>query len=441
MKRRTFTKHALSAIGALSVGQWVAGADLMGAVPPDLRVDGERLNATLRDLARFGRTPEGGISRVAFSAADREARTYVAGLLEDAGFSVDVDVAANLIARRAGSPDLQPIMFGSHLDSVPDGGNYDGQVGSMGAVEVARTLADGGHITRHPLEVVFFTNEEGGKTGSRAMAGEVADRELALQTASGLTIGEGLAANGGDPARLADARRERGSLAAFLELHVEQGGVLDRLGIPIGVVEGIVGIRRWNVTVHGFANHAGTTPMADRRDAMVTAARFIDAVNRVALEMEGRQVATVGRIQAEPGAPNVIPGRVIASLEIRDLEMDKIDRVFAAIEAEGRRIAGETATEISFEPFYLSRAAPTDGRLRDMVETAAGGLALETLRMPSGAGHDAQSIAQIAPVGMIFIPSVDGISHSPREESRPAQITAGADVLLRTLLVLDETWD
>ena len=423
------------------MGRWRPGADLLGAVPPDLRVDGERLNATLRHLARFGRTPEGGISRVAFSEADREARTYAMGLLEKAGYSVHVDVAANVVARRAGSADLKPIMFGSHLDSVPDGGNYDGQVGSMGAMEVARTLADAGRLTRHPLEVVFFANEEGGKTGSRAMAGEVDDRELALQTASGLTIGEGLAANGGAPARLSEARREAGSLAAFLELHVEQGGILDRSGIPIGVVEGIVGIRRWSVTVNGFANHAGTTPMADRRDAMVAAARFVDAVNRVALETEGRQVATVGRIQAEPGAPNVIPGRVTASLEIRDLEMDKIERVFAAIRAEGERIAAETDTEIAFEPFYLSRAAPTDERLRDRVQTAASRLELESLRMPSGAGHDAQSIAQIAPVGMIFIPSVDGISHSPRERSRPAEITAGADVLLRTLLALDETWD
>jgi N-carbamoyl-L-amino-acid hydrolase len=379
----------------------------------DLRVDGARLNQTLESLKAFGRTPEGGISRVAFSQADRDARVYVTGLLEEAGFSVEIDTAANLLAQRAGEEDLVPIMIGSHLDSVPGGGNYDGQVGTMGAVEVARTLVDADHRTRHPLEVVVFTNEEGGKTGSRAMAGEVEAFELDLETASGLTIGEGLRANGGDPDRLDEARRPERSIAAFLELHIEQGGVLDRDGIPIGVVEGIVGIRRWAITVEGFANHAGTTPMPDRRDALVAAARLVDRVNRVALEMEGRHVATVGRIAAEPGAPNVVPGRVTASLEIRDLSMEKI----------------------------LSKAAPTDPRLRDLVEVVAADLGLQSLRMPSGAGHDAQSIALLAPVGMIFVPSVDGISHSPRELSRPADIESGANVLLSTLLRIDREWD
>ncbi len=463
MKRRTFARSLGVLLGALGLG---SSGPVVGAaqgrrargrtgVPAkpgtprrqprtDLaqhaRVDGTRLTRTLDRLESFGRTPEGGISRVAFSQADRDARTYVTGLLEDAGFSVEIDTAANLLARRPGEEDLPPIMMGSHLDSVPGGGNYDGQVGTMGAVEVARTLADADHRTRHPLEVVVFTNEEGGKTGSRAMAGEVEGFELDLETASGLTIGEGLRANGGDPDRLDEARRSEGSIAAFLELHIEQGAVLHRDGIPIGVVEGIVGIRRWAITVEGFTNHAGTTPMPDRRDALVAAARLVDRVNRVALEMEGRQVATVGRIAAEPGAPNVVPGRVTASLEIRDLSMEKIDRVYAAIAAEAGRIGEESGTEITFEPFYLSRAAPTDPRLRDMVEEEAADLGLESLRMPSGAGHDAQSIALLAPVGMIFVPSVEGISHSPREFSQPADIEAGANVLLRTLLRVDREW-
>ncbi len=463
MKRRTFARTMGTLLGAVGLGSAldpvIAAAEGQRAtrrVPArpgkrgrgptrrraqDLRVDGARLNQTLESLKAFGRTPEGGISRVAFSQADRDARVYVTGLLEEAGFSVEIDTAANLLAQRAGKEDLVPIMIGSHLDSVPGGGNYDGQVGTMGAVEVARTLVDADHRTRHPLEVVVFTNEEGGKTGSRAMAGEVEAFELDLETASGLTIGEGLRANGGDPDRLDEARRPERSIAAFLELHIEQGGVLDRDGIPIGVVEGIVGIRRWAITVEGFANHAGTTPMPDRRDALVAAARLVDRVNRVALEMEGRHVATVGRIAAEPGAPNVVPGRVTASLEIRDLSMEKIDRVFEAIVQQADRIAAESGTEIAFEPFYLSKAAPTDPRLRDLVEVVAADLGLQSLRMPSGAGHDAQSIALLAPVGMIFVPSVDGISHSPRELSRPADIESGANVLLSTLLRIDREWD
>ncbi len=462
MERRIFAGRALRALGA--AGLWpivgprlLSATDLtgrsraalargsaasvgdLGAVQ-EIRIDGDRLNGTLASLSRFGRNSEGGIDRVAFSDADREARAFVRELLEGAGFHTEVDQAANLVGRKAGTEELRPIMFGSHVDSVPGGGNYDGQVGSMAAVEVARTLADADLRTRHPLEVAVFTNEEGGKTGSRAMAGEVEPFELDLETASGLTIGEGLRANGGDPDRLEDARRRPGSLTAFLELHVEQGGVLHRRGVPIGVVEGIVGIRRWNVTVEGFTNHAGTTPMRDRRDALVAAARVVEAANRVALDMEGTQVATVGRIAAEPGAPNVVPGRVVASLEIRDLSMEKIDRVFEAIRREAGRIATATGTEITFDPFYLSRAAPTDERIRDIVESRAVDLGLEVLRMPSGAGHDAQSIALLAPIGMIFVPSVDGISHSPRERSLPADIERGTDVLLHTLLTIDREW-
>jgi N-carbamoyl-L-amino-acid hydrolase len=203
------------------------------------------------------------------------------------------------------------------------------------------------------------------------------------------------------------------------------------------VVEGIVGIKRWNVTIDGFANHAGTTPMDQRRDAMLGAGRFIDAVHRTARRIPGRQVATVGRLQALPGAPNVIPGRVVLSLEIRDLAMEKIDTVYEAIRDEGRAIGEETGTTFAFDQFYVSRAAPTDERLRRLVAAAAADLGLTFMRMPSGAGHDAQSIALLAPVGMIFVPSRNGISHSPGEYSDPDDIVAGIDVLLHTLLAVD----
>jgi N-carbamoyl-L-amino-acid hydrolase len=390
-------------------------------------------------LARFGANDAGGIDRVAFSDGDLEARGWVADLMTEAGLDVSVDFAGNLLGHRQGTrADLPPLSLGSHIDSVPGGGNFDGQVGSMGALEAVWTLADAGHTTTHPIEFVIFPNEEGGKTGSRALAGKVEPRELDIVTASGFTIGEGIRRIGGDPDRLAEVRREPGSLSAFLELHVEQGAVLDTDGIDVGVVEGIVGIMRWNVVVEGMTNHAGTTPMDRRADAMVGAARFVDTVHTTVREIPGTQVATVGRLVAEPGAPNVIPGRVTLSLEIRDLSMDKIESVFETLSGLAEGIGRETGTRFAFDRFYVSEAAPTDSRIRDAVERVAQGLGLSTLRMPSGAGHDAQSMAHLGPVGMIFVPSIGGISHAPEELTPLEAVASGADVLLGTLLALDE---
>jgi N-carbamoyl-L-amino-acid hydrolase len=245
---------------------------------------------------------------------------YVTSLMRAAGLEVRVDAAGNIIGRRAGTdPALPVIMTGSHIDSVPQGGNYDGDVGVLGAIEVAELLREHGIATRHPFEFVVFTDEEGGVVGSQAMAGRVGPGTLDVVSHSGLTIRDGIRAVGGDPSRLAEARRAPGTIAAFVELHIEQGAILDEAGIDIGVVEGIVGIRWWDVTVEGIANHAGTTPMNRRRDALLAASELALAVNRIASTMPGTQVATVRRIRAEPGAPNVIPGRVEMSLEIRDL--------------------------------------------------------------------------------------------------------------------------
>jgi N-carbamoyl-L-amino-acid hydrolase len=403
-----------------------------------LAVDGARLDRRLKELASFGRTPEGGISRVAFSEADRAARELAMSWMREAGLAVRLDTAANVIGRREGrDPSLPPLLFGSHLDSVPDGGNYDGQVGSVGAIEAAQCLHERGIDTLHPLEVVVFTNEENGKTGSRAMAGELQEKELSLPSHLETTIAEGISFLGGDPERIDHARRKPGEVFAFLELHVEQGAVLDRRGIDVGVVEGIVGIERWNVRVDGFANHAGTTPMDERRDALLTAARIVQAVNRTALETKGKQVATVGKIAASPGAANVIPGRVDLTLEIRDLDMGKISEIRNAIEIEARRMAAANETQVSFERYYESRGAPADERIREAIRRSAESLGLSTLSLPSGAGHDAQSLALIAPMGMVFVPSVDGVSHSPNELTRPEDVEAGANVLLESILAAD----
>ena len=436
MDRRHFNGLAATGLMGLNLRPQ-AWFDLLS--DQNLEVDGPRLNQRMRRLESFGANAAGGIDRVAFSDANIEALDWMAGLLVESGFSPSIDFAGNLIARKPGSsPELPSIMLGSHIDSVPGGGNYDGQVGSMGALEVAATLADAAYTTRHPLEISIFSNEEGGKTGSRALAGEVETFELDIVTAAGFTIADGIQRLGGNPDRLEELRRRDGSVEAFLELHIEQGAVLDADEIDIGVVEGIVGIMRWTVIVDGSTNHAGTTPMDRRSDAMVGAARFIDLVHTTARRMPGRQVATVGRLEAEPGAPNVIPGRVTMTLEIRDLSMEGIERVFNEISGNSVRITEETGTRFSFQRFYTSRAAPTALWIREIIETSAQGLDLSTHRMPSGAGHDAQSIALFAPVGMIFVPSVAGVSHAPDEHTIPQDIVNGANVLLQTLLELDE---
>ena len=392
----------------------------------------------LNSLAEFGKNPQGGVTRLAYSEADRQGREYVISLMRAAKLETSIDAAGNIIGRRAGDDHiLKPILFGSHVDSVPEGGNYDGVVGSLGAIEVAQILAENNVTTRHPLEVVIFQNEEGGLIGSRAMDGELTERELDLVSRSGKTIREGVKFIGGDPTKLSTVKREKGSIAAYLELHIEQGGVLEKEKLDIGVVEGIVGINWWDVTIEGFANHAGTTPMNQRQDALLASAKFIEAVNRVVTSVSGRQVGTVGRIQALPGAPNVIPGKVILSLELRDLDASKIEMLYQKIRGEADQIAQADKVTFDFKEINVNIPAPTDPRIRTLIDQSAKELGLTAKRMPSGAGHDAQDMARLAPVGMIFIPSVGGISHSPKEFSRPKDIENGANVLLHTLLKVD----
>ncbi|MCO5723840.1 Zn-dependent hydrolase [Robiginitalea marina] len=405
-----------------------------------LKVNAERLNQTLGQLAEFGRDAQGRPNRVAFSDGDLEARAYVVGLMEEAGLQTSIDAAGNIIGRRPGrNPDLKPIAFGSHIDMVPLGGNYDGCVGSMSAIEVARTLEESGTRTRHPLEVIIFTDEEGGLTGSSALAGVLRPSALGVVNSTGYSIGEGIQRLGGDTTRLKEVIRPEGSLAAFLELHIEQGGLLERKGLDIGVVEGIVGLRWWDVTISGMANHAGTTPMRMRQDALLAASRFIQAVNEEALAMEGGQVATVGRIDAYPGAPNVIPGKVLLSLEIRDLSDAVIDTLFDRIQGRADSIAESSGTQFAFTRPYSGKPALTAPWIQEEIRRAATDLGLSHQQMPSGAGHDAQDMALICPVGMIFIPSRGGISHSPEEYSSPEDIANGANVLLKSLLQLDAT--
>ena len=412
----------------------------MAQSPQSVRVQGQRIHQRLQALSEFGKNPQGGVSRIAYSDADLQARQYVMGLMRDAGLEVAVDLAGNLVGTRAGSdPSLKPLLVGSHIDSVPEGGNYDGDVGSMAAIEVAQVIKESGIRLRHPLQVIIFQNEEGGTIGSHAISFGLDEKLLSLVSQSGKTIRAGTAALGGDAGRLAEAVRAPGSIAGYFELHIEQGGVLEQEKTDIGVVEGIVGILHSDVTIDGFANHAGTTPMNQRRDTLLSAARFIEKVNQIVTGIPGRQVGTVGWIKVQPGAYNVIPGRTVLGLELRDLDQGKIDDMFSRIRAEAARIGSLNDTRFSFTEPVITHPALTDKRFQALIDASARRLGLSTRLMPSGAGHDAQEIAHLGPVGMIFIPSVGGISHSPKEFSRPVDIENGANVLLQAVLGFDST--
>jgi N-carbamoyl-L-amino-acid hydrolase len=409
-------------------------------------VNPARLQQRLEALSEFGRPAGGtfasGVTRLGYSEADARARQYVAGLMRAAGLQVRIDAAGSIVGRRDGqSRDLPPILFGSHIDSVPNGGNFDGALGTVAAIEVVEALNDARVTTRHPLEVVVWVNEEGvaygnGLCGSRAAVGELVPGELD-HVWNGVRKADAIRAIGGNPDRIGEARRAPGSIAAYLELHIEQGGTLDRAGVPIGVVEGIVAIDRYQVVVRGAANHAGTTAMADRRDALLAAAQLALAVREVVTSETGRQVGTVGQLTVIPNAPNVVPGEVRHTIELRDLSADKIRRLFARIDARAREIAQATKTEITISPTSHHEAALASSAIQAVIEGAAKQAGLASMRLPSGAGHDAQMAAHLGPMGMIFVPSAGGISHSPAETTTWTDCANGARVLLGAVLGVD----
>ena len=423
-----------------------AGAALVAPRPRDAqadwrswRVNGRRVNQHLTDLSRFGANPQGGVSRVAFSQADLKGREFAVGVMRAAGLEVRIDTAGNILGARAGSlPGTRPIVFGSHIDSVPEGGNYDGDVGSMSAIEVAQTLGERGYRSHHPLLVAIWADEESGLTGSRGFIGDLPPAALARSGRDGVPLGDKLRRLGGVPERISEASHGPGSVAAYIELHIEQGGMLDRTGVQIGVVEGIVGINHYDVTFKGFANHAGTTPMDQRRNAMLAAAELVLAVDRIVRSVPGRQVGTVGRLAVKPGAPNVIPGEVTLTVELRDLSMEKIESLWGRIREDAEGIAARQGASFSFVQEHSNVAALSDPSLRAVIAESARAIGLSHQEMPSGAGHDAQNLARIAPMGMIFVPSVGGISHSPLERTRPEDVENGANVLLQTVLRLDQ---
>lgn len=426
-------RHFLSALAAAPCARASNGP----------RINAGRLRRRIEELSVFGRPAGGsfadGVSRVAYSDADLAGRRYVMGLMQAAGLKPRIDPAGNIFALRAGSDSARrPVLFGSHIDSVPNGGNFDGDLGALSAIEVIATLNDAGIVTRRPLEVVVWANEEGvafnhGVDGSRAAAGRVPASELD-HVWNGLRKSDAVRRIGGDPARWAEVALKPGSFHCYLELHIEQGGTLDAAHIPIGIVDGIVAIDRYEAEIRGFANHAGTTPMPDRHDALLAASYLTIAVNEVVRREPGRQVGTVGQIAVTPNAANVIPGRVVQTIELRDLSVEKLKRLAQEIETRAADVARRTGTEISLRQVAHDDAALATPAVQEAIARAAKKLGLATHHLPSGAGHDAQNMAALGPMGMIFVPSVNGISHAPKEFSRWEDCANGANVLLETVL-------
>jgi N-carbamoyl-L-amino-acid hydrolase len=403
-----------------------------------LRIDGERLRARLDALAEIGPIDGGGNCRLALTDADRAGRDLVVGWMRDLGLDVRVDAIGNVVGVRAGRVDGPPVMCGSHIDTVRTGGRFDGTYGVLAGLEVVETLAERDVVTHHPLAVAFFTNEEGARFAPDMMG--------SLVYAGGLPLEVAFDTVGIDGARVGDELERIGYVGAlpcpgapprcFLELHIEQGPVLEREGRTIGVVEGVQGISWQELTIRGESNHAGTTPMRFRHDAAYVAASIATFVRTLTGEIGGAQVGTVGSIELTPNLVNVVAATAKLTVDLRNTDEAALQDAEARLAAHVAHVA--EAEGVVVERRSLARFEPVtfDERVVGLVESTAESLGASTMRMPSGAGHDAQMLARVCPTGMIFVPSAGGLSHNPREFTAPEQLRTGADVLLQAMLAL-----
>ena len=406
----------------------------------NLRVDGARLLRHLTELAEIGATGDGGCRRLALSDEDRRGRNLVVSWMRNAGMAITIDRIGNIVGLWPPTASEPPVMAGSHIDTVATGGKYDGALGVLGALEVVETLRDAGITPKRPIAVAIFTNEEGSRfhpdmLGSLVYAGALSVADARAQVSvDGVLLGEALDDIGYAGETAPGAIRP----AAYVELHIEQGPILDREGGTIGAVENLQGICWSELTIEGEPNHAGTTPMAMRKDAGLAAARIAVALNEMTTEMGGGQVVTVGRMEIEPNYINVIPKRVRMTVDLRNPHPERFalaqTRMTAILDDVAKR-GGVTITRRSlaqFEPVVF------DPAIVETVEAVARGQGCAVRRMTSGAGHDAQMMARLCPTAMIFVPSIGGLSHNPKEETAPEHLVAGANVLLGTLLRLTE---
>jgi N-carbamoyl-L-amino-acid hydrolase len=401
----------------------------------------DRLQADVDALSQIGRAADHGLHRIAFSGAYRQACEWLAERASAAGLGVRSDEAGNVIVRLDGASDEPLVMTGSHLDTVPGGGHLDGALGVVAGLEALRCLREVNRTPKRALECVAFADEEGrfgGMLGSQALAGVLSPQSLLeARDLQGVALADALAQFGLEPLGVLKAARPTGSLHAFVELHIEQGPVLDRAGVDVGVVEGIVGLLRWNARLVGISNHAGTTPMDARRDAFQGLAEAALAIPEVVLESGGpRAVATIGRVELQPGAANVIPGRVDFSLEMRHIDPELLHRMASDLRELFSAVARRR--DLMFEFELSSQLAPVRcaPSVRDVIATSADRLGHRSLALASGAAHDTQTMAHLCDVGMVFVPSREGRSHSAAEWTSWSSIQAGADVLLNTLHTL-----
>ena len=405
----------------------------------NLKINGERLWASLMELARIGATAKGGVCRLAASDEDRAARDLFVRWCREAGLQVTVDAVGNIFARREGNnPDLPPVMAGSHLDSQPTGGKFDGAYGVMAALEVVRSLNDHGYESEAPIEIVAWTNEEGSRFSPAMMGSGVFTGVFDLawvkerpDNLTGATLGAELKRIGYAGTAPSAGRK----VAAYFEAHIEQGPILEEAGVPIGAVTGAKGQRWYEVTVTGEEAHAGPTPMGKRKDALVGAARVIERVNRIGHAHAPDASATVGFVQVSPNSRNTIPGRVFFTVDFRhpeDAVLTAMDRELKAECAQAAAESGGLAVEV--KEFWYFPPTPFDPRLVGSVRRATEALGYPYRDIVSGAGHDAVYMAKAAPTAMIFVPCKDGISHNEREDAKPEDLAAGCAVLLEAVL-------
>ena len=404
----------------------------------ELRVNAQRLREDIDALAKIGRHEDHGIYRMSFSPGDMAGREWLRQRIADSGLTLHQDGAANISARLNWNDKTPGVVAGSHIDTVPGAGHLDGALGVVCALEALRVLQEQDVALRRPLEALAFTDEEGrfgGMFGSQAIAGLVTPEYLHNACdLDGVSLVSAMAEHGLDAREALHAQRSPGSIHAYVELHIEQGPVLDRKGVSIGIVDAITGLFKWEITLSGAANHAGTTPMDMRSDAFQGLAEFAGEIDRV-LEEYGspRSTATIGRVELIPGAANVIPGQVIFSLDVRDADDATLQMLAEAFNRTLSAIARRRG--LMFEFAVLSELAPVRcaAQVLQAIEQSVENAGLSSTHITSGAAHDAQIIAGIAPAGMIFVPSKEGRSHSAAEWTAWADIEAGANTLLNTL--------
>jgi allantoate deiminase len=404
-------------------------------------IDADRLWSRLSELAEIGKAEGGGVTRLSFTEEERAAKDLVASYMREAGLAVREDAAGNLIGHREGHVGDAPVVLtGSHVDSVRNGGDFDGPLGVLGAVEALQTMDERGVETERPVEVVAFADEEGarfsfGMIGSRATAGTLTPEYLANEDENGVSIAEAMRTSGLDPGRIDEAARAPGSVYAYVELHIEQGRILESKDLLVGVVTGIAGPAWLRFTLTGEAAHAGTTPMNLRRDALAAAAAVIGNIEREAART-GTSVGTVGQLELSPGGINIIPGQVSFSLDLRDIDEDVRNDVEARIMHEAALLCEKRGVELETKTLQRLPPAPCSTLVRDAARAACGELGFEPFELASGAGHDGMHLTELCPIGMIFVRSRGGMSHNPAEYSSKEDCAAGAKVLYRTLLKL-----